>query len=71
MIVRPQRSEDYEAVGPSSRIPVPASSTTVVRSPRSSSRREVLRSYSSVVAPGVASEPREPQIVAIILYGFL
>jgi hypothetical protein len=51
---------------PSSRIPVPASSTIVLPSSRRSSTLEVLPPYARVAGPGVAREPRQPQIVAII-----
>src|SRR4249919_3656135 len=48
---------------PSFLIPVPASSTRTVPSASETSTQEVLPPYSTVSGPGVATEPRQPQIV--------
>src|SRR4051794_31808653 len=47
---------------PSARMPVPASRTTAISSPSLTSTQEVLPPYVTVSGPGVAIEPRQPQI---------
>ena len=54
---------------PRSRMPVPASSTTTAPPALRTSRHVVLPPYRTVVSPGVASEPRHPQIRAFIAGG--
>src|SRR6187549_1575248 len=48
---------------PSSLIPVPASSTRTVPSLSETSTHDVFPPNSTVSGPGVATEPRQPQIV--------
>ena len=52
------------SAAPASRMPVPASSTTTVPSAARTSTHEVFPPYRAVRAPGLASEPRHPQIRA-------
>ena len=51
---------------PSSRIPVPASRTRAASSPSAISTQDVLPPYPTVSGPGVATEPRHPQIFTCV-----
>src|SRR3954452_12016717 len=47
---------------PSSRMPVPASRTSALSPPSTTSTQEVLPPYTTVPGPGAGTEPRHPQI---------